>query len=132
MKLLFLVLGIGIVGASIASSARESSFACDRMALTAEARKRHFEELGPALRKLHKSVRELPDGFAFEFPADAATVRLVEEWVAGERLCCPFFDIELRLEREGGAVWLGLTGRDGVKAFIKADFAGWFGQQWAN
>jgi hypothetical protein len=34
----------------------------------------------------------------------------------------PFFDIDLRIEREGGAFWLRLTGRDCVKQFIKSDF----------
>jgi hypothetical protein len=108
------------------SSFAESPFACDRAALTPQARKRHFDELGPALKARNKSVRELRDGFEFEFPSDTATFQLVSEWVAGERLCCPFFDIDLRSEREGGALWLRLTGREGVKQFIQADFALWF------
>lgn len=111
---------------SSTNSNHESPFACDRMALSAEDRKRHFDELGPALRSLHKSIRELPDGYAFEFPADPASIKLVAEWVAGERVCCPFFDIDLKLEREGGSFWMRLTGRDGVKQFIKADFSPWF------
>jgi len=113
-------------GTLMAESKRESPFACDRMALSAEARKRHFDELGPALRPLVKSVRELTNGYEFEFPFNADTYRLVTEWTGGEHLCCPFFDIELRLEREGGAFWLRLTGREGVKQFIAADFKPWF------
>ena len=104
----------------------ESPFACDRMALTPEQRKRHFDELGPLLRSLTQGVRELPDGYEFEFSAGAATLQPVAEWAAGEHLCCPFFDIDLRLEREGGALWLRLTGREGVKQFIRADFDRWF------
>jgi hypothetical protein len=38
----------------------------------------------------------------------------------------PFFDIDLRSEREGGALWLRLTGREGTKQFIEADFGKWF------
>jgi hypothetical protein len=45
--------------------------------------------------------------------------------VAGEGLCCPFFDIDMHVEREGGSLWLRLTGRGGVKQFIRADFAAW-------
>jgi hypothetical protein len=107
---------------------RESAFACDRAALNPAARTRHFKELGPALRAAHQRIRELPDGFEFGFPGDTATFRLAAEWAEGEHLCCPFFDIDLRLEREGGLLWLRLTGRDGVKQFIRADFAGWFPQ----
>jgi hypothetical protein len=103
----------------------ESAFACDRMALTPEKRKRHFDELGPKLRSLKKSVRELPNGYEFEFPADSNTVQLVAEWAVGERACCPFFDIDMRFERDGGSLWLSLTGREGVKQFIQADGAAW-------
>jgi hypothetical protein len=116
------------VPALLEAAKHESPFACDRAALTPEKRKRHFDEVGPALRSLRKSTHELTNGFEFEFPADAATYQLLAEWVGGERLCCPFFDIDLRVEREGGAFWLRLTGREGVKQFIKVDFAPWFQQ----
>jgi hypothetical protein len=98
-----------------------SPFACNAFALSPEARKRHFEEVGPALLKLKKSTRELPDGYEFEFPADKATYQLLTEWVIDERSCCPFLDIDLRLNREGGPLWLRLTGRPGTKEFIKKD-----------
>lgn len=105
-----------------------SPFACNRLALTAQQRKRHFEELGPKLRSLKKSVRELPNGYEFEFLADLNVMQLVGEWAIGERACCPFFDIDMRLEREGGSLWLSLTGREGVKQFIEADGAAWIRQ----
>jgi len=106
----------------------ESPFACDRLALDPEARRRHFDELGPALRGLKKGVRELPDGYEFQFPSDPKTIAMVAEWAAGERLCCPFFDIQLHMEREGGPFSLRLTGRKGTKEFIKVDAAAWIKQ----
>jgi hypothetical protein len=121
MKVLLLALTV-LTAASFA----ESPFACNRAALTAQARKRHFDELSPALRARKTSFRELANGFEFEFPSDTATFQLVSEWVAGERLCCPFFDIDVHSEREGGALWLRLTGREGVKQFIRVDFEKWF------
>jgi hypothetical protein len=99
-----------------------SPFACDAFALSPEVRKLHFEELGPSLLKLKKNTRELPDGYEFEFPANNSTYQLLTEWAFQERLCCPFFDIDLRLDREGGPLWLRLTGRPGTKEFIKAEF----------
>jgi hypothetical protein len=99
-----------------------SPFACNALALSPEARKRHFEEVGPALLKLKKSTRELRDGYEFEFPADNRTYQLLTEWAFQERLCCPFFDINLRFDREGGPLWLRLTGRPGTKEFIKMEF----------
>jgi hypothetical protein len=111
-----------------ATSQHERPFACDRMALDPTARKRHFDELGPALRSMRKAVRELPDGYEFEFPTDPNSIAMVAEWVAGERLCCPFFNIQLRMEPEGGPFWLRLTGRNGTKEFIKVDGAAWIKQ----
>jgi hypothetical protein len=100
-----------------------SPFACNAFALSPEVRKRHFDELGPALLKLKKSTRELPDGYEFELPPDKGTYQLLTEWVFQERLCCPFFDIDMRFDRENGPLWLRLTGRPGTKDFIKAEFA---------
>jgi hypothetical protein len=100
-----------------------SPFACNALALSPEARKRHFEEVGPALLKVKKSTRELPDGYEFEFPADKETYQLLTEWAFEERLCCPFLDIGLRFDREDGPLWLRLTGRPGTKEFIKLELA---------
>ena len=103
----------------------ESAFVCDRLALSPEARKRHFEEIGPALRKLRTDVRELSNGYEFQFPSDPKTIAMLDEWAEQERLCCPFFDIDVRFEHEGGPTWLRLTGRSGTKDFIRADGADW-------
>jgi len=111
-------------GQAVSSSQTEhvTPFACNALALSPEMRKRHFEELEPALLKLTKSTRELPDGYEFELPADNSTYQLLTEWAFQERLCCPFLDIGLRFDREGGPLWLRLTGRPGTKEFIKEEF----------
>lgn len=108
------------------AATHESPFACDRSALNPEQRKRHFDDLGPKLRALVRQARELSDGYEFQFPGDPPTFQLIAEWTAGEHLCCPFFDIDLRLDREGGATWIRLTGRPGAKEFIRTDFERWF------
>jgi len=115
-------------GAGGPTVTHETPFVCDRLALDREARRRHFIELGPALRSLRKHVRELSDGYEFQFPSDPKTIAMVAEWAAGERLCCPFFDIQLRMEREGGPFWLRLTGGRRIKEFIRADGAAWIKQ----
>lgn len=108
-----------------AKSTDQRPFACDRSALDSEARKRHFNELGPALRSMKKAVRELSDGYEFQFPSDAKAIAMVSEWAASERLCCPFFEIQLRMEPDRGPFWLRLTGPKGTKEFIQADEASW-------
>jgi len=126
LALLYIVSGRSIRANETAlsqSAKHESPFACNAFALSPEVRKRHFENLGPSLLKLTKSRRELPDGYEFELPADNKTYQLLTEWAFQERLCCPFFDIDLRFDREGGPLWLRLTGRPGTKEFIKDEFA---------
>src|SRR5215467_12194729 len=109
----------------VADARRESPFICYVYALSPKERNRHFNELGPTLRKLKTGVRELADGYEFQFPTDPKTFQHVAEWVAGERLCCPFFEIQMRVEKEGGPLWLRLTGREGTKQFIQSDAPDW-------
>jgi hypothetical protein len=99
-------------------------FFCDRTALTPEQRKRQ-QELGKILGASVLGIQELPDGFEFEFPYDPSNYQALTEFTPLERSCCPFFDISIRLEREGGKLWWRLTGRDGVKQFIHAEFSPW-------
>lgn len=114
-----------VAAETFCAAAGESPFACDRAALDPAARKRHFDELGPAIRAKIRGVRELADGYEFELPGDPGTYVQVTEWAAGERACCPFFDIGVIADREGGAVRLRLTGRSGTKQFIEVDGAAW-------
>jgi hypothetical protein len=104
----------------------ESPLACNAWALSPEERNRHFNELGPTLRSLKKSVRELENGYEFEFPGDRATLQLLAEYAIQERECCPFFEINLRFEPERGGAWLRLTGRKGAKEILRLAIAAWF------
>lgn len=99
----------------------ETPFACNMKALSGEQRKRyatllkHFEEA-------REEVKELPDGYAFRFPADPQMIQETAEFIGYEHACCPFFDIELAVEGEGGPLWLRLKGREGIKKFIETEF----------
>lgn len=98
----------------------ESPFACDMSAIAPSERSQHLaaiEELFGAVQE----VRELPDGYAFRLPGETAWLRKAADFIARERLCCPFFGFALQIEPEGGALWLSLTGREGVKPFIGAE-----------
>jgi hypothetical protein len=92
--------------------------------LTAEQRKRHVE-ISLMMRASLRTVRELNNGFEFEFPSDASHYGALTEYIPMERACCPSYDIGLRLEREGGSLWLSLTGREGVKPHIRSELLPW-------
>jgi len=102
-------------------------FACNMKALTPEQRKRHSEVLSPALRSSKLKTSELSDGYEFQFPSDAKTYHIVAEWVGNERLCCPFFDFDIRIGDDSAPMKLRISGPDGVKQFIKAELAAMVG-----
>jgi hypothetical protein len=99
---------------------QESPLVCNMQALDAEGRKRH-KAVSEQMRAAVKETQALPDGYAFRFKAEQATVLLVSEFISRERLCCPFLRFELVAEQEDGPLWLRLRGRDGVKEFIRAE-----------
>src|SRR5262249_2371958 len=101
-------------------TAQESPLACNMLALDAEGRKRH-KAVSEQMRAAVKEIQPLPDGYAFRFEAEQATILLVSEFIARARLCCPFFKFEVMAEQEGGPLWLRLRGREGVKKFIEAE-----------
>ena len=110
---------------STASTPRaETPFFCDRTALTSEQRKRQ-KELAQTLGSAILGIEELANGYEFEFPYNPANYQALTEFTPMERACCPFFDISIRLERENGKMWWTLTGREGVKQFVRAEFAPW-------
>ena len=102
-------------------AAKESPFACNVSGISAEQRPRYLA-LAKKLVSTKQEVRELADGYAFGFPVEASTIQDLAEFITYERLCCPFFDLEIVVEREGGPAWLRLRGREGVKEFIRIEF----------
>ena len=100
---------------------RESPFACNVSGISAEQRPRYMA-LAKKLESTKQAVRELPDGYAIRFSVESSTIQDLAEFISYERLCCPFFDLELVVEREGGPAWLRLRGREGVKEFIRSEF----------
>lgn len=101
-------------------TAQESPFACNMNGFDPAERQEHVAAIREVFGAVEE-IRELPDGYAFRLPSAAAWVRKVADFLTKERLCCPFFGFALELEPEGGALWLRLTGREGVKPFIAAE-----------
>ena len=105
-----------------AAASGPSPIACNLKALPPAERARHAA-LSEKLRAAAASRQELPDGIAFNLNPAMMKLAEVADWVEAERLCCPFLDFRIALEREGGGLQLSLTGRQGVKDFLLSDFA---------
>ncbi len=99
----------------------QSKFYCNIKALTPEERARH-KQLSEKLMAARKEIVETEKGYEFQFsPADVTLAELAD-WVSAESKCCPFFDFHIDLEEEGSLLCLRLTGEEGIKAFIRAEF----------
>ena len=101
-------------------SASEFPIACDMSAIEPSLRAGHVAT-GGRLFRAAEEIRELSDGYAFRLPNESDTLRDAAEFICLERLCCPFLGFALEVTPEGGAVWLRLTGREGVKPFIREE-----------
>jgi len=94
-------------------------------ALSSEQRARHHE-LAVLLQSSLAAIHELSDGYDFEFPWETAIYAALVEITPLEHACCPFFDIGIRIESESNKLWWRLSGREGIKPFIRAEFGAWF------
>ncbi|HXL22365.1 MAG TPA: hypothetical protein VOA78_07860 [Candidatus Dormibacteraeota bacterium] len=100
----------------------QSGFYCNIKALSASERARH-KELTEKLMSSRTDTVETEKGYEFQYSPAKVSVAEVAEWVVRESKCCPFFDFHIDLENEGQLVCLRLTGREGIKAFIRLEFS---------
>ena len=98
-----------------------SKFYCNIKALTPEERA-HHTQLTEKLLGARKEILETAKGYEFQFSPKTVSLAEMADWVGAESKCCPFFDFHIDLEGEGTLLCLRLTGEEGVKAFIRAEF----------
>jgi hypothetical protein len=98
----------------------DSGFCCDMTAMTRQERGR-YEILRSKLEAAVISVAELGDGYGLRLRDGAIGLEELVEWIAFEQKCCPFFT--LAASEQAGSLILLITGRAGVKDFIRAEFS---------
>jgi hypothetical protein len=99
----------------------QTRFYCNTKALNPEERARH-KQLTDKLIAARKEILERESGYEFQYgPSDVSLAELAE-WVVAESKCCPFFDFHIDLEHDGALLCLRLTGKEGIKPFIQAEF----------
>lgn len=92
-------------------------FACDMTAIPVAERAAHHAVTRHVIAAA--TIREAPDGFIFELPADEYDV--VVRFVAKERLCCPFLTFVVTVRAEQSQLELRISGPNGAKEFIRAE-----------
>ncbi len=99
----------------------QSKFYCNSKALNPAERARH-KQLSEKLMATWKEMVETEKGYEFQYSPGGVSLAELADWVGAESKCCPFFDFHIDLEREGKLLCLRLTGEEGIKAFIRAEF----------
>ena len=100
---------------------RPIPLACDINVFTPSERERHVQatrELLSAVRGIH----ETNDGFEFKFTNGTGSITQVAEFIANERLCCPFLEFTLKIGPAEQLISLTLTGPEGTQEFLRAEF----------
>lgn len=97
------------------------SLACNLKAIHTADRPRYTD----LMKRLRASVRtqtEIVDGYRYALDTTMMTLPEVAEWIAMERLCCPFLAFQLDVKSNGDSQ-LTLRGPEGVKAILVEEFA---------
>lgn len=79
------------------------------------------------MQELSRSVEEmeeLEEGYRFQYRAGTVEWASLAEFVELERRCCPFLTFTARVGPDGAPLSLALTGREGVKAYLREQSAG--------
>ena len=95
--------------------------ACNLKAISAAERPR-YSELVKRVREAVRDRTEMSDGYVFTLDSKKITLPEAAEWIGMERLCCPFLTLQLSAAANQAHWILTLTGPEGVKALLDAEF----------
>jgi hypothetical protein len=99
----------------------QNKFYCNRNAFN-PAERAHHKQLTDKLLATRTNIVETEKGYEFQFSPSTISIAELADWVAAEGKCCEFFDFHIDLERRGSLLCLRLTGDEGIKPFIRAEF----------
>ena len=99
----------------------QTKFYCNTKALNPRERA-HHKLLTDKLVANRTRIVETAKGYEFQYSPSTVSLAELADWVAAESKCCPFFGFHIDLEDEGKLLCLRLTGEEGVKPFLRAEF----------
>lgn len=100
-----------------------SPIACDMTAIPPDQRQVHLATSKELFSRIEE-FRELENGYEFRFAPESDLIVKLAQFLSLEKLCCPFLNFVVEVGQESGPVWLRLTGRGGVKPFIREEISG--------
>ena len=75
-----------------------------------------------------QTVQEVESGYQFGFLNETELISKVAEFIANERLCCPFLTFSLNVTSNSKPISLSLAGPVGTQEFLRAEFSGAFNE----
>src|SRR5690242_13107954 len=88
---------IAVVGKRPAQ--HETPFLCSIEKTLTKEQREHKKQLSAKMESARIETTEIADGYVFRFQPDAISFAEIADWVATERVCCPFFDLAIEAER---------------------------------
>ena len=96
---------------------------CNMGMLTPAEREAHILTTTRLMRAA-QAVRERENGYEFIFPNETELIIDTGEFIAKERLCCPFLKFSLSVSSDSEPISLSLTGPAGTQEFLRLEFNG--------
>ena len=105
------------------SNISDPPLACNMDVFTAAQRASHLQNTKHLVQAV-QSIQEVENGYEFSFPNETDFISRIAEFIARERLCCPFLKFTLNVLSNSEPVSLSLIGPIGTQEFLRAEFGG--------
>jgi hypothetical protein len=92
---------------------------------TPTQREAHIQTTNELIQEV-QSVQEVENGYEFLFPNKTEFISKIAEFIANERLCCPFLEFTLNVGLHGEPISFSLNGPIGTQEFLRTEFDGAF------
>ena len=99
------------------------SLVCNMDVFTAAEREAHILTTTRLMESI-QSVQERENGYELNFSNETEFISKIAEFIAKERLCCPFLKFTLKVSSEDEPITLTLTGPIGTQEFLRVEFNG--------
>jgi len=95
--------------------------ACNMGVFTTDQREAHIRTTNQLFQAVQGSL-EREGGFEFTFLNDT-NIQKIGEFIANEKLCCPFLKFALTVNSNTEPISLLLTGPEGTQEFLREEFS---------
>lgn len=99
-------------------TSKESPLACNMEAMEGREAERHRD----VTRKLQEAIEafeEISGGYRLRLPAEPEAIELTAEFLARERLCCPFLNFRLHAAAGASSIELEISGPPGTHELLR-------------